>query len=351
MPRASTIAALAALLAAAAPADAKMASAFSASLCPGVDTNPRRIVGEEAELDGFLAFTGNARARLGIAAGHQLSGRYDLGLKKFLEQSAEDVAVQQLDLDYAARLGRLAVGLDASGKLRLSRAGSRDYRDASGDAFVDWSASRRIALRLSAGARWFGYPPDDAYSSFGPRASLAVRLQPLRRLGVSAAVLGVLPDYRGSARLPSGELSEQPRRDRQLAAQLQVSFRGPLLAQASYLWSGAWSNSFGESTQRHRISAAVTARLPLSIFASAQAAWQFIHYVDGLFLSKELLDMLLYDDEAQSSLAIKLARPVSELVDLELKYAVYWIELPPRGDDPALGFVRQTATLGAALRW
>ena len=61
--------------------------------------------------------------------------------------------------------------------------------------------------------------------------------------------------------------------------------------------------------------------------------------------------MLLYDDESQSSLAFKLARPVSERIDVELKYAVHWIELPPRGAEPALGFVRQTATLGAALRW
>ncbi|MGI5862467.1 MAG: hypothetical protein ACOX6T_10485 [Myxococcales bacterium] len=332
-------------------AHAKLRGAFSVSLGPGLDTNPGRIVGGDSRADPLLAATGSAHGRLRLGADHRLSARYDLGLKKFLSETDEDVAVQQLGLDYATRLGPLAVGFDGSGKLRLSRGGSRDYRDAAGDAFVEWSLSHALATRLSAGVRWFSYPPDSSYSSFGPRASLALRYQPWRKLGLSLAVSGTLPDYEGTARRPDGELSAEPRRDRQLAAQLQASFRGPVLAQASYLWSGTWSNSFGESTRRHRIAAALTARLPLSFFASAQVAWQAIHYPEGLFLSKELLDLLLYDDESQSSLSLKLARPITKVLEIEAKYAVYWVALPAKGEDPALDYVRQLATLGLAARW
>ncbi len=351
MPSALAIAALAAALLVPTAAHAKLQGAFSVSLAPGLDTNPSRIVGEDAGADPLLAATGSARGRLRLGAAHLLSARYDLGLKKFLTEANEDVAVQQLGLDYLTRLGPLAVGLDGSGKWRLSRGGSRDYRDAAGDAFVDWSLSRELAARLCAGVRWFSYPPDSSYSSFGPRVSLALRYQPLRRLGLSLAVSGVLPSYEGTARRPDGELSADPRRDRQLAAQVQATLRGSVLAQATYLWSGNWSNSFGESTQRHRLAAALTARLPLSLFASAQAAWQAIHYPDGLFLSKELIDMLLYDDEAQSSLALKLARPITEVFEIEAKYAVYWVALPAEGDDPSLDYVRQLATLGLSARW
>jgi hypothetical protein len=350
--RSLAIAALVALASAVAPnADAKVEGGLSGSLSPGVDTNPRRVVGQSSEIDGFLAATGNAFGRLTLDGIHVLGARYDLGLKKFWTQDSEDLIVQQLDLDYLARLGALALGVDASGKLRLSRGGTRDYSDMSGEGFADWSLSRTLAARLTLGARYFDYPPDNAYSSFGPKAGLSVRVQPVRALGFAVGLIGARPVYEGMARNPDGELTDVGRCDRQLAAQLQASWRGPLVVQATYLWSGVWSNSFGESSQRHRIAAALTARLPGSIFASLHAAWQRIHYPDGLFLSKELLDLMLYDDESQSSVAVKLARPLSRAIDAELKYAVYWIELPNQGDEPSLSYLRQMAAVGISARW
>ncbi len=349
--RAPSIAVAAALLLFSAPALAEAEGELSGSLAPGVDTNPRRIVGEEPSPDFLLSLTGNARGRVSFGPRSVAAARYDLGLKKFLEQRGEDVAVQQLDLDVAARFGAWSLGANGAGKLRLSREGERDYGDLSGEGFVSLGLSRTASARAALGARWFSYPPDPDYGSLGPRASLGLRWALLRSLGLSFGLVGGLADFRGNARLESGETGGTRRRDRLLAGQLQLSFRGPVAIQGGYQWSGNWSNSMGESSQRHRISAALTAALPWSCFGSLHGAWQRIHYPDGLFLSKELLDMLLYDDEAQSSLAAKLARPLGRRVELEIKYALYWIELPPRGDEETLTYTRQMASVGAAFRW
>ena len=205
--------------------------------------------------------------------------------------------------------------------------------------------SQRFATRTAR-----RYPHEDDYGFLSGELSLWGTWQPHRRVLLTLGVRGVLPDYDGDARLADASLGDERRRDHLLSVRLQAAYRGPVAVQAGYLWVGNWSNSFGESFQRHRLFAAMTARLPWSIFVGLHLAWQSVHYPDGLFLSDDLIDLLLYDDESLSNSTLKLARPIGRHLEIELKYSLSYGELPRRDDDTSLSYLRQVATIGIVGR-
>jgi hypothetical protein len=349
LPRLAAIAALAALALSPAPARAGFQGSLIAAAGPGYDSNPRRTVGEESAGDAMLTLTASGKGRLTLSEAQSLTGRFEIGAKKFVAVVDEDVLVQAVDLAYGAQMGDWLLGAEGLAKLRLSRGGARDYTDLDAGLFVDCALSRLVSLRLDAGARRFLYPPDSGYDALGPRGVLSARWSPGRRHALSAALSLGLPAYAALARRSQAEVSGVRRKDRVIGAQATYAFRGPLALQASYAFFEVDSNSFGERSARHRISAAATGRLPLGLVGAVQVAWQFIRYPDGIFLSEALL---LQDDESQSSVAAKLALPVSSAVDLELRWALNWIALPAReAGSPALSYLRQTGGLGAAVRF
>lgn len=351
MPRALASFALLALLLASPPARAASAQgSLTASVGPGLDSNPARTVGTGDALDGFVGLSATGRGKLQVGEAQQLQGRYDLGLRKYLRDGGEDLAVQQLALDWSVRLGPAAVGAEATGKWRLSRSGARDYLDGGGELFLDWSFARAFSARLTAGGRGFRYFPHRGYDFAAPQANLSARLIPARRHVFGAGAFAAMPFFRGPARVDAeGTLSPDARRDRQIGAQVSYAYRGPLALQAGYAFLRIDSNSYGEASERHRLWGAAAAKLPLRLYASAQLAWQHIRYPDGLFLSEELL---LLDDESQSSCALKLAFAATERLDLEARWAAYWIKLPPAKDGTAEATTwwRHTAFVGVTLR-
>ncbi len=347
--RLAAIAALAAVALSPVPARAGFQGSLTASAGPGYDSNPRRTVGQESAFDPMVYLTATGKGRLTLSEAHSLAGRFEIGAKKFVAVQDEDVLVQQLDLAYGAQLGDWILGADGLAKLRHSRGGARDYTDLDAGLFVDCALSRRAGLRLEAGVRRFLYSPDPGFDALGARGALSARWSPARRHVLSAALSLALPAYAALARRSQAEVSDVHRKDRVVGAQVTYAFRGPLALQATYAFFEVDSNSFGEKSSRHRISAAATGRLPLGLIGTVQVAWQFIRYPDGIFLSEALL---LQDDESQSSVVAKLALPVSSTVDLELRWALYWIALPAReAGSPALSYLRQTGGLGLAVRF
>lgn len=333
------------------PSVVRVSGEASLALNGGLDTNARRVIGETAVTDAFAGLAAKAKGNLFLGRRHLLHGRYDLGLKKFINLDAEDLMVQRLNLGYAAHLPAWDFEVDAHGKLRSSRNGLRDYLDLSGLFSARRQIGRKVALRGEFGLRHFSYPHEDDYGFWSAEVGLWGFWQLHRRLHLALGVRGVLPNYEGEARAPDATYGTQMRRDKLLSVQLQASYRGPVAVQAGYLWVGNWSNSFGESFQRHRVFAAMTARLPWSIFVGLHLAWQALHYPDGLFLSDDLIDLLLYDDESQSNSTLKLARPLSKHLEIELKYSLSWVALPRRDDDTSLSYLRQVATLGLVGRF
>jgi hypothetical protein len=319
----------------------------------GVDTNARRVIGEEAVSDAFAGLAGTARGELSLDDRHRLHGRYDLGLKKFFNLDAEDLMVQQLALGYvASTASNWTFEASANAKLRFSRNGLRDYLDLSGDLSARWRIARGLALKGELGVRHFSYPHEEDYGFWGLRGGLWGLWQVHRRLQLALGVRGALPTYEGFARASDEMPGSVVRRDRLLSLQLQASYRHQRAAfQGGYLWVGNWSNSLGESFQRHRVFVAMTTRLPWSVFVGLHLAWQTLHYPDGLYLSDDLIDLLLYDDESQSSSTLKLARPLTEHIEIELKYSLSWMELPRRDDDTSLSYLRQVGTISLVGRF
>jgi len=343
--------ALALLHSTAAVAAERLSGTVTATLATGMDSNPRRTVGESSTVDGFFGATGSARGRLLVGESGALSGKLELGLRKYLQEEDEDLFVTQLESGFAWREGRLVVGAQGGGKVRFSRARSRDYGDLSGEGFVEWALRERLSLRVGGGGRWFRYQPDHGYDSLGPRVDATLRYSPVRQVSLLASVTGGWPSFEGEARDSAGVSTGQRREDRHFGAHFAVGYRGPVACQAAYTWLRNASTSFGESTDRHRVSAVLSTALPGGLFGMVQAAYQHIRYSDGIFLSQGLL---LLDEEAQSSAAAKLSWPLSELVELEGRYALYWIHLPPEREVPdaqEITYLRHTASVGFALRW
>ncbi|HEY3447296.1 MAG TPA: hypothetical protein VGK67_13075 [Myxococcales bacterium] len=378
----SAIAPLLGVLLSAAAAQAAVQGSLTASLGPGLDTNPSRTVANDAStLDGYLGLAATGKLKLTFGEGQQATGRYDVGLRKFFLTNREDLAVQQAALDWAMSLGRVVVGAEASGKWWASVSGSRDYADLGGDLFLDVALARQVSLRVLAGAHGFVYPPahlgppdpaappvdpktadaDGAYDWVGPQGSLALRWQPARRHTATLALFGALPYYNGFSRYEgSSEFANGAdgypvvrRRDAQFGGQVSYGYRGPVAVQAGYSYVRINSTSYGEASERHRLWAAASAKLPLRLYASLLAAYQFIGYPDGVFLS---WDLQLLDDESQSSVGAKLGFAVTDEIDLEARYASYWFELPKVAapSDPSATLPttwwRHTAFLGVTLR-
>ena len=121
-------------------------------------------------------------------------------------------------------------------------------------------------------------------------------------------------------------------------------YRGPVALTLGYGFQELASNSHGETVLRHRLSASAGVRLPLRFTLLAQGALVFSRYPDGVFLSPDIV--LTEDDEAQNTLSMRLVRPLTASVDLELSGSVHGTRLP-RND---LSFARQVAALGLTWR-
>jgi hypothetical protein len=274
----------------------------------------------------------------------QLVGRYELGGRKYLRYTTEDVLIQAAAVEASTALGtQLGLGVEGRGKDR--RGGSRDYSDLGAAAFLEYVPDVRLALRVRAGAHRFVYRPDSRANFGNPELGFLGRYRFNRRHALSvfgeygARRYGVEarppPEYEGA---PLGR-----RKDGALAAGASYTYRGPLALGLTYTFQEISSNSFGETVLRHRLSGSAGLRLPWNLTLLAQGALGLSRYPDGIFLSPEII--LVEEDEGQNSLSLKLARPMNEHLDVELSYGLYGTNLP-RND---LSYFRQV--VGVGLTW
>ncbi|MBN1206020.1 MAG: hypothetical protein JXB05_13970 [Myxococcaceae bacterium] len=314
----------------------------------GVDSNAPRdfrdsqVQGPKPDVTFSLLAAGDGRI---TGERLQLVGRYELGGRKYVRYSTEDVLVQATAVEGSLALGPL-LGLGVEGRAKDRRGGSRDYSDLGADVFTEYVPDVRLALRVRAGAHRFIYRPDGRANFGGPEMGFLGRYRFDRRHSLS--VFGEYGSRRhgSQARPPPGSegTSLGRRQDGALSAGASYTYRGPLALGLTYTFQELSSNSFGETALRHRLSGSAGLRLPWRLTVLAQGALGLSRYPDGIFLSPEII--LVEEDEGQNSLSLKLARPLSEHVDAELSYAIYGTRLP-RND---LSYLRQVAGLGFTWR-
>jgi hypothetical protein len=312
----------------------------------GFDGNARRDFQQVGRSeDGFFGLTGTLSGR---AAGERLgaAGTYEGGLRTFFRHPTEDVLVQAASVSGALSLGsRWTLGLDGRGRDR--RGASRDYSDLLGQLSLSFTPDAAVDARVTWGARRFLYWPAFGYSFGASELGATAGYRFDRRH--SAHAFGELGgrSYRQPSRAAPGDEAEgEPplRRDTAFIAGVGYTYRGKVAVSAGYTYAGLASNSFGESSFRHRVNATLGLRLPYRLMLFTQLGLQLTRYPDGVFLSPEL--SLLEDEENHNSVALKLVRPLTRTVEVELRYALYQNTLRENG----LSYFRQLAAAGLTWR-
>ncbi|MHB8873658.1 MAG: hypothetical protein ACYC8T_08230 [Myxococcaceae bacterium] len=330
----------------------------------GVDSNARRDFtgsnGLSPEQDLVFSAIASAEGRY-RGPSTMLTGAYDLGLREFMRLPSENVVIQSGSLGASAALGRtLGLGLDARAKDR--RGGERDYSDLLAEAFVEFVPDAKVSLKLHGGAHRFLYRGagtpglnEFGYSFGAPELGATARYRFDKRH--SAFVSGDLGlrRYMAYARPHPLNPDEEPeiRKDQVLSGSAGYTYRGPVTLALTYSYIEQDSNSYGETVLRHRISLTGGTRLPWDFTLLAQVVVQPTNYLEPLDLCADRREVsascnlqLTEDEDWSNSVSVKLARPVSEHVDAELRYAFSWGELPKNG----LRYRRQLGWLGLTWR-
>jgi len=314
-----------------------------------VDTNASRDFNDAASpgdggLDSALSLLGSAEGRATFERS-QLVGRYELGVRKYLGFTDEDTLVQAGALEGSLALGtELGVGLEGHAKDR--RGGTRAYSDLGTSAFIEYAPDVRLALRLRGGARRFVYRPDATANFGGPEFGVLGRYRFDRRHSVS--LFGDWGSRRfgipGLARPGATSAPPARREDGVLTAGATYTYRGPVALGLTYVYQESSSNSFGETVLRHRLTGNAGVRLPWRMTLLAQGSLGFSSYPDGIFLSPEII--LVEEDEGQNALSLKLARPLTEKMDVEVSWGLWSTQLPRNG----LTYTRQVFSVGFTWR-
>lgn len=280
----------------------------------------------------------------GQGEGWRLDGSYEVGARKFLLEPSEDTLVQSASVEGALRLARpLQLGATLFAKDR--RGAARSYTDVGGRAFLGFLPDPRVEVRGSFGARHFQFYPSFLYDFFAWEGALSARYRLDRHHSFTAfGELGARRYYKADANPPPGGTSPGIRQDQVLGAGLGYSFRGPWQASLTYSFVDEGSNSYGFRLTRHRITGTWGARLPWSLLLLAQATVQLTSYPDGIFLSPQQL--LSEDDENHNGVSVKLLRPITDRLDVELRASLYQNSLR----DSGLSYLRQVTWLGLTLR-
>lgn len=294
--------------------------------------------------DGVFGVLASAEGRY-TAERWQLVGRYDAGGRLYRAFTSENTLVQSAALEGSHALGE-SLGLGIEGRAKDRRGGGRAYTDVAGSAFTEYVPDARLSLRLRAGGHVFRYRPDPRANFSGPELGVLARYRIDRRHALGIAGEYGARRYTTPARLggPPWEDPSRSRSDGTLQASVSYTYRGPLNLGLSYAYLENSSNSLGESLRRHRFSASLGVRLPWKLTLLAQGALGFNLYPDGIYLSPEII--LVEDEESQNMLAVRLVRPLTPTLDLELSSAVYGSSRLP---DTELSYFRPV--VGVGLTW
>jgi hypothetical protein len=309
-----------------------------------VDTNAGRDFSEPgAQRDLVTSILGEAKLLLqGQRA--QLFASYDAGLRRYLIHPDASVFAHAALVEGALAVGKhFTLGVEGAGRDR--RVFERDYTDLSIGPFAEVVSDERLQLRLRANVRRFLYPSAFGYSFGAVEGGVQGRHRFTRNHSVVVHADFQSRRYNGSTN--SNPAAFQPptrRRDTLIIGGGSYSYRGPFAASVGYVVTDQSSNSYGESSFRHRLLASLGARLPLEVFALLQGSFQLSHYPDGVFLSPEFsFDV---EDENQNTLSVKLVRALTPHVEVELRYGLYHATFD--GNGPR--YLRHLGWLGLAWR-
>ena len=303
-------------------------------LGPGFDSNPRRdyVSANVLTVPAFYLYAmGEAAGTLRLGERVTVRGAYQVGGRLFPTDLGQSTVLQDAELAAKVRaLDWLLLGV--VGRARDRRGADREYTDLQGGLAVDFVPDAHLLVGLEVAAHRFLYRSRFSASFWGPDTALTVRYRFDRRHSLTATGQWSPRAYNDVASLPPPQPGGKPvpttipRADTVLGAGVSYAYRGPFHLSVSYAYLDDASNSYGETLRRHRLGVAAGVSLPWELTALAAGTLQLTRFPDGVYLSPEL--SVLDDDENSSSVSAKLVRALGPHVELDLRYAFYFNELP-----------------------
>ncbi|HLT28820.1 MAG TPA: hypothetical protein VK013_02175 [Myxococcaceae bacterium] len=307
----------------------------------GLDSNPGRNYALPQQAAPMASALGGLRGRW-HQGGLTLFGTYDAGARLFPTQPWESTLAQVADTEVGVRLHRevqLVAGLGAK-----DRRGQREYSDLHGRAGVRWSPDAQLEVTLLGRFEGFWFRPNPNLDFFAPGASIEVRYRFDRHHQLALFGEGAERAHRGLAREADLTAPLRERFDTVMLAGAHYTYRGGFIASVGYDVLSLQSNSFGESMLRHRGTARFGVPLFWELTLFGHLALQLAQYPDGVYASPELF--LLDDAENQNALTLELTRPLTDHLELALRYAFFENRLGGNH----LHYLRQVGTLGITWR-
>ena len=315
-------------------------------------------------------------ARLGARLEHAdrlAGGAYTLGLSGLgryvidnAEASPENVLLIAGDLRWLHAVGARPVlvgfGVIGADAIAISDPiGNRTFSNAGADAILAIRPSDDRKLVLAIGGRDFIYKPDRQFDWTGPVASARLDLVLWQAAGqtrsfeLAGTAAFEARTYNAFAFADSCAIGEAQtptcfapttitRRDRVQRAGIELTWVGDFVAAAGYQVTVVDSNSYGQSLVRHRATLSGTTELFGGIFGSAIATLQIDRYLNGLLVQRDFqhTEFTNLEDESRSSIQVRLARPLSSTVSVELRGAI-WRGI---GDSMSAAFSRELLYAG-----
>jgi hypothetical protein len=313
----------------------------------GVDSNPPRDYvspGNSTTTDGVLQGILNLAGSLSGQRG-RIDATYDLGARNFLTQGNEDTVVQSLVVDATLWLpGPFAAVFE--GRVRDRRGAQRDYSDLVAEVELEYQPSQLDFRIYGAAHRFIFWDQEDFASSFyAPEAGLFARYRFNRHHSVSVFGDVSFRTFNSDVNVhqPDGTITidtTMTRHDFFALVGASYSYKGPVNITVSYSYLDSSSNSFGESYSQHRIGLVVGIALPWQLMFLLNGQLRLAQYPDGVYLTPDIL--VLEDDENQSSISVKMLRPLGEHFEIDVRYAFYYGVLPNNG----FVYERHTALIG-----
>ena len=334
------------------------------------DTNAERGVdgeeGAESTSGALLRLLIEADGQLRWTAQDHLQVRYVLGAKRFFEQSAEDLLVQDLSAYSRHRLGRWFSGR-VSGRWRQSRirSGRRDYDLGLGGAALSLFPGAGFTVELRGSYSAFEFSPEPDFDNAGPTLGGELTWAPTSKLSFSAHLDHGWLGFSGNAFVlgrevrSDGSILSRPtlcatpqeqmllscrplgRDDTELSVGGRAAYRGGFVLGGEALVRMQRSSSLLENIDRFRVSLFATFKLPLSLVFNVLGSVQINKGV-SVTASRNLAE----DDENQNSLKVQLSRQLIDELSVELGYALFASAFATA----SASFLRQTGYLGLSVQ-
>jgi len=312
---------------------------------PEFDSNANRslsISQDDSKSDRLVRLLMDTKLQYNFNKNHRIALAYVVGAKRFQEEGAEDVIVQNLYLSTQHKTPS-TIRFESMFRYRQSRMRSilRDYSLARGGVKIGWRPRSNFDLWISGGGNQFVFPHENRLNYSGPYGSAGLYWKPSSYLRWDFFTVYEQQYFEGNAlttitpfggnqlvatfcdeldRRFHGQCSSQPRFDAFFMGSIRVSYQRLFILGAELQFQSNRSNSVYEDINRVRLSVFGTYEIGLGLMLNVLAA---IQYTSEQSLSQNIYQYQPEDDENQNRLTLQLSREIYQSISAILRYELF----------------------------